>query len=172
MLRMRKWVIIAAAIALVISAGFEHFTLPDEEAPKAGYLAPSFELEGADGKTYAVGGKRGKALLINFWASWCYPCKLEAPDLVRFHEEYEDDLDIYAVNAFTTDTRNGMLDFIDEYGIEFPVLVDKEGDVMKLYRVLGFPTNILVDRNGVVKKVFMGYHPPEELEREIKRAVR
>lgn len=169
---LRKLVIIAACIALVISVGYDHFKLPDEEAPKAGYLAPSFELEGRDGKTYTVGGKRDKALLINFWASWCHPCKLEAPDLVRFWEQYGEELDIYAVNAFQTDTKSGIQKFVEEYGIEFPVLIDKEGDVMKLYRVLGFPTNILVDRNGVVKEVLMGYHPPDEVEKKLKKLIR
>jgi len=162
---------VAVIMTLVISAGYKPISLPTEEAAKVGYLAPAFSLEGTDGKTYSVGGRRDKALLINFWASWCGPCKLEAPDLVRLSKQYAEKLDIYAVNAYQTDSENGIEKFIAQYGIEFPILIDQKSEVMKRYRVLGFPTNMLVDRNGVVQEVIMGYYPIEELERKIKQLI-
>src|SRR5690606_21739558 len=78
--------------------------MPKEHAPKAGFLAPHFTLEGFEGEKYEVGGPRDKALLINFWASWCGPCELEAPELVKLQNKYRDRLDIYAVNVTKLDT--------------------------------------------------------------------
>lgn len=152
----------------------DEVVLPKEKAPKADFLAPSFSLPGMDGKTYSVGGEREKALLINFWASWCEPCKLEAPDLVEIHEKYKDRLDIYAVNATNDDNREDAEAFVEQYGIEFPVLWDRnkeEGSVADLYQVLGYPTSFIVDRHGVIREVVLGIRPKEEMERMLREVM-
>ena len=170
------WVIAIAAVLLAAAlyrnfAGADDAVLPTEQAPKEDFLAPEFTLESMRDGTLSVGGPRDKALLINFWASWCDPCKLEAPDLVELYEEYKDKLDIYAVNATNDDKKAKAEAFADEYGFAFPVLWDRpkdEGSVAELYGVLGYPTSFIVDKNGVIRHVILGIRPKDELERMLR----
>lgn len=148
--------------------------LPEEEAPREQFLAPSFALKGLDGQTYVVdsGEKRDKALLINFWASWCKPCHDEAPDLVYLQQKYVNDLDIYGVNALKSDRLWSVEAFVEEHHIPFPVLLDEQNEVTDLYNVYGFPTSFLVDRNGVIREIIWGILPREQLEKKVKRLIR
>jgi thiol-disulfide isomerase/thioredoxin len=165
-------VMAGAAVYQNIAIADKQVSLPKEEAPKANFLAPSFSLPGLNGGTYSVGReKRGKALLINFWASWCGPCEMEAPDLVSLYGEYKDQLDIYAVNATKFDNIDKAKAFAEQFAFTFPVLVDKEGEVTELYRVYGFPTSFLVDTNGVIREVIIGILPPEQLEKKIRKVI-
>lgn len=135
---------------------------------KPGTLSPSFTLEGMDGSHYEVGGKREKPLLLNFWASWCDPCKEEAPDLVRLYETYGDKLDVYGINVTTYDKLDHAKEFVAEYGYKFPVLLDEKEEAYRSFNGIAFPTNVLIDSNGVIHEVIVGYLPPEELEAKVK----
>ncbi|WP_246188081.1 TlpA family protein disulfide reductase [Paenibacillus tengchongensis] len=129
--------------------------------------APSFVLQDAGGNTYQVGGLREKALLVNFWASWCGPCQLEAPDLNRLAVKYKAVLDVYSVNVTSQDTKSGAERFVRRYMPTFPVLYDLKGEVFAKYNGQAFPTNVLIDRNGNIREVILGLLPAEELERKI-----
>lgn len=172
---MLKNIIIAGVI--LILAGFAIYQsvsgtgMPTEEAPKPQFLTPSFELEGLDGKNYATGDQGDKALLINFWASWCEPCQEEAPDLVKLYEKYGDDLEIYGVNVFILDQMDNLKAFVDQYQLPFPILIDRDGVATRKYRVRAYPTNVLVDRRGVVQEVITGIKPFEEMERKIEALI-
>ncbi|MDF0728027.1 TlpA disulfide reductase family protein [Cytobacillus sp. S13-E01] len=139
---------------------------PTEVGPFIGALAPDFSLVGLDGKTYALSDLKGdKPVLVNFWASWCPPCKAEAPDLVQLYEEYGDQMEIYAVNLTTSDTVKGAQEFVDDYGFEFPVLLDEKGEVGKVYQALSIPTSYFVDRNGIIQNKMIGITSPDKLEK-------
>ncbi|GAA0133856.1 TlpA disulfide reductase family protein [Paenibacillus sp. YSY-4.3] len=140
-----------------------------EGAPKPGSSSPSFVLNGLDGNTYKVGGERDKPVLVNFWASWCDPCKDEAPDLVKLYEKYGDRLDIYGVNVTAYDTVEKAEAFVKEYGIDFPVLLDKKEEAYKKFNGVAFPTNVLIDKNGVIQDLIVGILPPKDLEAKIKK---
>ncbi|MDU4696256.1 MAG: TlpA disulfide reductase family protein [Paenibacillus sp.] len=142
-----------------------------EGAPKPGTAAPAFSLPGLDGKTYEVGGKRDKVLLLNFWASWCDPCKEEAPELKALAEKYQDSLDIYAVNVTLYDKLDEAKAFVKEYGYTFPVLLDEKEEVYRMFNGIAFPTNVLIDEQGVIRDVIVGVIPPEELEAKIKNLI-
>ncbi|MNP60867.1 Thiol-disulfide oxidoreductase ResA [compost metagenome] len=120
-----------------------------------------------DGKQYAVGGKRDKALLLNFWASWCDPCREEAPELVKIAEKYKDSLDVYGVNVTFYDKLDDVKKFVKEYGFAFPVLLDEKEKVYRMYNGIAFPTNILIDKDGVIRDVVIGLVSPEDLEGKI-----
>ncbi|MDQ0195891.1 TlpA family protein disulfide reductase [Paenibacillus wynnii] len=137
-------------------------------AVKAGQLAPESTLQGVGGKTYTIGGPKEKAVLLNFWASWCDPCKLEAPELNALAEKYKNSLDIYGINVTSHDYKPNAERFIKKYSLTFPVMFDLKGDVFAQYRGIAFPTNVLIDKNGVISEIVLGLLTPEELEEKIK----
>lgn len=140
--------------------------------PKPGELAPAFELASIDEKTsYAVGGGRDKALIINFWASWCGPCDKEAPDLIKLYDKYKDQVDLYAVNETKYDTVRGAKDFVKEKGLPFPVLMDKSGEVGDDYKVFSYPISFIVDREGVIRHRIEGPKSIEEWEKMLEEVL-
>lgn len=140
---------------------------PMKIGPRAGLLAPSFSLQGTDGTIYAVNGPREKAVLVNFWASWCDPCKQEAPELNAMAEKYKDVLDIYGINVSSQDYKPNAERFIKKYGLVFPVMFDVKDEVYSKYNGAVFPTNVLIDKNGVISEIILGILSPEELEKKI-----
>lgn len=139
-----------------------------KRAVKPGSAAPVLQLNGMDGKAYQLGGKRAKPLLLNFWASWCDPCRLEAPDMQRLAEKYKDKLDIYGVNVTAYDDEASAAAFVKQYGLTFPILFDREEQAFSNFDGAAFPTQVLIDRNGVVKSIVVGLLPPEQLEEKIR----
>lgn len=140
---------------------------PMKTGPKAGLLAPAFSLQGTDGATYLVDGPRDKAVLLNFWASWCDPCKQEAPELNAMATKYKDVLDIYGINVSSQDYRPNAERFIKKYNLVFPVMFDEKDEIYSKYNGAVFPTNVLIDKNGVIAEIILGILSPEELERKI-----
>lgn len=145
--------------------------LAAEHSFKPGTPAPAFTLTGLDGEEYGVNGKRDKPVLLNFWASWCDPCKQEAPELVDIADKYKDKLDVYSINVTKYDKLKEVEQFVDQYHFTFPVLLDKEEEVYLKYNGIAFPTNVLIDENGIVQDMMIGYLPPEELEAKLKKLI-
>lgn len=123
------------------------------ETIKIGSLAPPFELDSLNG-TRKLDDYRERIVLINFWATWCGPCRLEMPLFQKMADKYPEDLVVLAVNA--QDTKEDILGFMNELSINFDVLLDVNGQVHKQYLVRGFPTTIFVDKDGVVKIQHIG----------------
>ncbi|WP_138495548.1 TlpA family protein disulfide reductase [Paenibacillus pinistramenti] len=136
-----------------------------------GKTAPAFELKGLDGQTYRVEGRRDKVLLLNFWASWCEPCRLEAPDLEHLAEKYETELDLYGVNVTAYDEEAQVKSFVEQYGVHYPILMDRKEKVYAKYEGQAFPTQVLIGRDGLVRDIIIGLLPPEELEERIRRVL-
>lgn len=143
---------------------------PADTAPQPGYVAPSFELASLEGQPYRVGGSREKPLLLNFWASWCGPCRQEAPDLKALYDQYKDRLDLYAVNATHQDTLADVKETVREFDFRFPVLLDPKGDATGPYQVRAIPTSYLIDKNGKIVEVLYVMER-QQLERKIKKLI-
>ncbi|MFE5323198.1 TlpA family protein disulfide reductase [Paenibacillus sp. NPDC056579] len=143
---------------------------PADTGPQAGYLAPSFELASLEGQPYHVGGTRDKPLILNFWASWCGPCRQEAPDLKALYDQYQDRIDLYAVNATHLDTIADVKDTVKEFDFRFPVLLDPKGDATGPYQVRAIPTSFLIDKSGKVVDVLYMLDR-EQLEQKIKKLI-
>ncbi|NBD25983.1 TlpA family protein disulfide reductase [Paenibacillus glycinis] len=124
--------------------------------PKPGYTAPTLNLPDLQDKSVAIGGKRDKLLLVNFWASWCYPCEMEAPDLLSLAKDYDGKLEILGINATSVDKERQAREFVDQQKLSFPILMDRDGDAQKLYKVNSFPISLLVDSNGIVRERIEG----------------
>lgn len=174
----RNLIVIALVLVLAGFAIYQNMavadkevSLPSETAPKPNYLAPSFSLAGLDGQSYEVGGARNKVLLINFWASWCGPCEVEAPDLKRLADKYKDSLDVYAVNVTAQDRMDNVKSFVKFHQFDFPVLLDTDGAAADVYRIRGLPTTFLVNPEGVITDAFNLLNP-DELEKRIKELVK
>jgi thiol-disulfide isomerase/thioredoxin len=136
--------------------------------PKAGYPAPVIELPNLQDETVTVGGQNDKIQLINFWAAWCGPCELEAPDLQSAFEKYGDQIAFRGVNATKFDRERDARNFVDEQKLTFPILMDREGDATDEYKVKSFPTTFVVDKNGTIVERIDGVMTEEDVARIVK----
>lgn len=126
------------------------------ELPQTGYRAPDFTLTGFDGKTVKLSDLRGKPVVLNFWASWCGPCRAEMPDLEEVYKEHQDHVQFYGVNLTAQDNEADARAFAEAMGVTFPMLLDKDGDVSTRYRVYSIPSTFAIDERGVVAEVRIG----------------
>ena len=124
-----------------------------------GHLAPDFALNTLDGKKIRLSDLRGKkVVLINFWATWCPPCRLEMPTMQQIYSEHgKRRLEILAVNI-EPDAKEEIRDFVKELRLTFPILLDPDMAVTRKYRLFGLPVSLLVDREGVIRAKEVGYH--------------
>ena len=129
-------------------------------ADKRTMLATNFELPTLAGDTVELADARGKITIINFWASWCEPCKYEAPHLQKFYEENKKDVEILAVNLATKDKVKDAEAFVDFYRLTFPILLDKKAEVSTMYGAFTIPTTIFLNEKGEIVQQYSG--PMEE----------
>ena len=130
---------------------------PTDEAPAArgGRAAPNFELAALDETVARLADYRGKYVLVNFWASWCPPCREETPDLQSFYEHNRETLMILGVNQ--QERPEAVSLFVNDYGVTYPVLLDSSGEVSQAYGVgRGMPITYVVAPDGVIEKVYFG----------------
>lgn len=143
-----------------------------EQSPRVGFSAPHFELTGLDGSTYVVAGKREKPLVLNFWASWCGPCRIEAPDLREVYQKYEGEIDLYAVNMTATDSIDKATAFVEAFQLSFPIPLDADGDVSKRYQIFSIPTTFFIDRSGVIRYKINGIADRLTMEKNVEALLR
>ena len=126
-----------------------------------GQIAPDFVLKSATGENLRLSEFRGDVVMINFWATWCGPCRQEMPLLDDLYGRYQRvGFNLLGVNI-DDDSRRAM-QMVEELGVSFPVLFDESKEVSKLYEVEAMPVTVLVDREGRVRHVHHGYKPGYE----------
>lgn len=138
-------------------------------AVRVGSPAPDFELEDLNGETWRLSSHLGQVVVINFWTTWCPPCRLEMPALQAAYERFgEDGFLVLAVNWTAVDDREAIEPYVEELGLTFPILLDTESRVSEeLYNVLGLPTSVFVGRDGTVSEVFIGPIPLDQMEAKV-----
>jgi peroxiredoxin len=151
------------SLSVVPSGGTTSGSIP---APQEGFLAPDFELSNLDGETVLLSDLRGKAILLNFWATWCPPCRSEMPAMQQVYMDYEPEkFVILAVNNLRQDRKENVEAFIFEENLTFPVLLDNFGSVSTRYQVKSMPTTFFIDPEGIIREVVIGGPMSEALLR-------
>ncbi len=116
--------------------------------------APNFELVDMDGEKHRLSDYRGKPLIINFWATWCPPCREEMPSMNRAWRKAKDEVSMLAVNV--GEDEDTIFIFSADYPVDFTVLLDQSGDVIKQWPVKGLPTTFVLDREGNIRYMAVG----------------
>jgi thiol-disulfide isomerase/thioredoxin len=123
--------------------------------------APEFTLTGIDGKSVNLAQYRGQVVMINFWASWCAPCRQEMPLLEQMHRKYKPmGFTMLGVNVEPDSAK--AVDWLKATPVSFPILFDTTSEVSKLYSVQGMPNTVIVDRKGNLRWLHRGYKPGDE----------
>jgi len=126
-------------------------------SPREGFSAPDFALETLAGDQVALSDLRGKVVLVNFWASWCPPCRAEMPAIERVYRSHKDlGLEVLAINTTNQDDQGAAAAFVQEFGLTFPVPLDHTGAVSASYNLRGLPSTYFIDRHGVIRSVVVG----------------
>jgi peroxiredoxin len=140
--------------------------------PQVGLRAPDFALQAMDGKTYRLSELAGRPVLINYWATWCIPCKAELPILQKLNLEYQQKgMVIISVNAIEQDSADKVQGIINQFGMTFPVLLDQGAQFANLYQAMFFPTTVLVDASGVIREINLGDSTEPELRSSLDKVL-
>lgn len=127
--------------------------------------APDFTLKSKDSGNIRLAEQRGNIVMVNFWASWCGPCREELPKMEELYLEYQDmGFEILAVNVDDEASKADIL--LNDIEVSFPVLYDTSGDVSKLYDVNAMPTTVIIDRDGNQRLLHLGYRAGDEKKYE------
>src|SRR5688572_10401532 len=165
MKRIGKIASLLAAAALLVSAGVTYGQRQQEKSPEAleGKAAPAIVLKTLDGKDAKLADQKGKVVVLDFWATWCGPCRVSLPHLQSLANDTtlaEKGLVVWAVNV--GETKDKIEPFMKENKYSFTVPMDSNSAVMKRYNVTGIPTTVVIGRDGEVKKAFVGFSPGAE----------
>lgn len=146
---------------------------PPEEIPTAveeGCLAPDIKLHYLDGSSAELSDYRGKAVLLNLWATWCGPCVGEMPAFPRLQEEFGDQLQIIAVNC--GDSADTVEQFAKENGYTFPIALDEEYEIMmNTYRTSSIPYTVIIDEAGIIRHISVGAQDADTMFQQYKEAI-
>lgn len=126
-------------------------------APVKGAAAPAVSAITAEGESVSLEDLAGKPVVLNFWASWCPPCRAEMKAFQAVAEKYPDgEVMVIGLNATSQDDRQAALDFVEEQGVTFPIWFDMEGDSARNFRVRAMPTTFFIRANGEIADVMIG----------------
>ena len=130
---------------------------------RPGAPAPAFQLNSNSGKTLSLGALRGQIVLVNFWASWCGPCRKEMPILEQLNRQYRNK-GVTLIGVNVEPDSAAATDWLKATPVSFPILFDVDSKVSKLYQVEGMPNTVILDRKGNVRYIHRGYQPGAENE--------
>lgn len=157
--------LLGAVLLIVIGGVYYYLGQKDQDSPNSmkssgqiaqgvqiGNAAPVFTLKTLDGRSIKLSDFRGQKVLLNFWATWCPPCKAEVPEFERFYQEHhKENIEILAVDIFAQEKGKEVVEnFIKDYSMTYPVVLDESGSVANTYRVSAIPTTYVIDTKGII----------------------
>jgi cytochrome c biogenesis protein CcmG/thiol:disulfide interchange protein DsbE len=141
--------------------------------PIAGFSAPGFRLESTDGLSVSLASLEGHPVVLNFWATWCGPCRHEIPflqDLATDPAWLDRGLEMVAIDI--QESEADVRQFMESFGMTYPVLLDRSGQVANLYNIRGIPTTFFIDKDGIIQNVRVGtFSSKGEIETIIEQAI-
>jgi len=151
-LRHSLWIFFACQTSLLMA---EQTIFPAVAKP---FIAYDFKVKDIDGTQYRLSDYRGKVVVLNFWATWCPPCREEMPSMNQAHKKLrKDNVIILAINV--GEDENTIFEFTGNYPVDFPLLMDQDGKVIKSYPVMGLPTTYIINPEGIVTHRTVGGRP-------------
>ncbi|HSH01271.1 MAG TPA: redoxin domain-containing protein [Anaerolineae bacterium] len=169
------WIILLLAAALGGSSWLNYNRQPyipspqadATTAPLAGYLAPTFTLDTITGQPYDLVELRGQPVVLNFWATWCPPCRQEMPFFQAASKKFNGQATLLSINQGETNAQ--VTEFAIGYGLTYPLLMDPTNNVNQTYRIRSLPTTVFIDRHGRIAKIHIGIISQAVLEDEIQQ---
>lgn len=137
-----------------------------KEIPEVGQAVPFFTTSDYSGNSFDITEFRGKHLLIHFWADWCAECRAEFPKLEKAYQKYkQNNFEIVAINVAQSEKH--VQSFVEEFGLTFPMLLDEESEIAKMFGIRGLPTNYFVDTDLTIKKIIIGWVDEKQIEQAL-----
>lgn len=134
--------------------------------------APNFNLKDQYGIVHSLENYKGKVIFLNFWATWCPPCKKEMPDIEDIYKEYGENKKDVVILGVNSEKENEVKKFLKDKGYTFPTLIDENSEVMRKYFIQAFPTSFVIDKEGNVYGYVMGGLTKEQIRQVIEEVLK
>lgn len=163
--RKRRWdIVMVASLAVAVLWTFYSRVpsavgapLSSSPSPREGFFAPDFTLDTLDGGKVTLSELRGNIVVVNFWTTWCPPCRAETPALEASYKAYKDSgVVILGLNLTDQDSLKEVKAFAEEFGLTYPIVLDRDGTVGLMYQLNGLPTTFFINREGIIRTVVVG----------------
>ncbi len=152
---MRIKAVSAVVLASAFVLGLAGCGRPGREVVEVGQAAPDFQLSDLSGKSVSLSQFRGKVVILDFWATWCGPCRLTMPVLEKLHQRYAGNVVLLAINL--EEAPEDVRPYVRDHQVTSTVLLDQDGTVGRIYRSDSIPMQVLIDQKGVVRHIAVGY---------------
>jgi thiol-disulfide isomerase/thioredoxin len=164
-----KKIFAASAILIIIAVAQISCTKSATDTLEIGYTAPNFRLRNLDGREVSLDQFKGKVVLLDFWATWCSPCRKTMPLLERLQREFPKNMALLAINL--QESSSVVRDYVREQNIDSEVLLDEDGAVGSAYGAEAIPLQVLIDKEGKLRRIQAGLGPSTvaQLRAEIQR---
>ena len=134
--------------------------------------APNFNLKDQYGVVHSLENYKGKVIFLNFWATWCPPCKKEMPDIENIYKEYGENKKDVVILGVNSEKENEVKKFLKDKGYTFPTVIDENSEVMRKYFIQAFPTSFVIDKEGNVYGYVMGGLTKEQIKQVIEEVLK
>lgn len=133
---------------------------------EVGNIPPDIPLIGVNGEQMKLSDLKGKKVFLNFWATWCPPCRGEMPDIEKMHQQYGDDLTIVAISS--SEAKATVTTFLKEFPYTFNIYLDEKSEISQIYQLMSIPTSYFIDENGMIQKKEIGSISFDKMESHYK----
>jgi len=134
--------------------------------------APDFTLKNVAGENVRLSDFKGKVVIVDFWATWCGPCRKGIPDLISLQNEYKNKIAVIGISVDQENTKRGVPDFVKQMGINYPILYFNEKVVNDFGGISAIPTTFIIDQKGNIIKKMIGLYPRSEYENQLKTLIK
>lgn len=149
-------------------AGYEVDLTKENIGIKKGDFAPDVEMTDMEGNIVKLSDYRGKKVVLNFWATWCPPCRTEMPAFQSYYKKHQDEVEIIGFNmTFSGDSKKKVEQFVESYDLTFPIYLTDDDSIVNTYAVLTMPTTVFIDEEGRVQVHYRGPLDEKSLEKYI-----